>query len=295
MAAEPPLIAVVGETASGKSKLATDIAQEYDGEIIAADSRSVYKEMDIGTSKPSEDARKKIKHHGIDVVHPDETFTAAQFKQLADSAIKQIRDRGKLPILVGGTGLYVDGVLFDYSFAGDFDRRQRSILNNKTIDELVVIAKKKDISVSSEMLKNKRHLVRAIERGGTVSDDRSQPTNTLIIGLKLPRKIIRYNIESRVEAMFRAGLRREVDELVNRYGWSSEAMTGIGYREFKAYYDGKASISKVKRDIIQSTLQLAKRQRTWFKRNPFIEWFDSEDAAKKRIAEFLTASGYTNS
>lgn len=281
------LIAIVGETASGKSALAIEIAKRYKGEIIAADSRTIYKEMDIGTAKPQEDEMEGIKHHGLNLVEPGERYTAAQFKQYCDLKIQDIVSRGKLPILVGGTGLYIDGVLFDYSFGEESSSEERSELNNKSIDELTTISQEMKLDLSGQLLKNKRHLIRMIERDGVTENNTNLAYDALLLGYILPKNVLRKRIEKRVEAMFRKGLRKEYNDLKQKYGTNSEAFTGIGYREFAAWESGNASMSEVKREIVKNTMNLAKRQRTWFKRNPHIQWVESEDEALVKVAQFI--------
>lgn len=263
-----------------------EIARQFNGEIIAADSRTIYKGMNIGTAKPSIDEQKEIPHHCLDLVEPGQKFTVADFKLHACSAIDNISDRGKLSILVGGTGLYVDSVLFDFKFSSQHDSSRRAALQELTDEEL--IKKVMDVGGLHVNIKNRRHMVRFLETGGTNKNDNTIRANTLVLGLKVGRNELRKRIEKRVEIMFKSGLRREVDGLVKRYGWESEALTGIGYREFRPYYDGVASMSEVKRAIAQVTLgRLAKHQRTWFKRNPHIEWFSSKREASRRAEDFL--------
>lgn len=275
---ELPLIVIVGETASGKSSLAHKLALELGGEIICADSRTVYKEMNVGTAKPSQEERAEVQYWGIDLVEPNTVFSAAQFKKYAQEKIAEITSRNHLPIMVGGTGLYIDGVLYDYSFGTKSNSDYRRELDNKSVIELQNIALSKEIELPVGVLKNKRHLVRIIERE-SASDSQELRNNTLIIGLSLNRKSIRYNIEKRVELMFRRGLRKEIDDIVTKYGWESEAMTGIGYREFRGWYDKQLSMGEVKKLIVKNTLHYAKRQRTWFKRNQSIVWFEEADKA----------------
>ena len=283
-----PLIAVVGETASGKSGLAMEIARRFNGEIIAADSRTIYRGMDIGTAKPSRADQEEIPHHMLDTIDPDQIFTAAEFQAKANEIINDIYVRGKLPVIVGGTGLYVDSVLFDYSFNEKGDENERQKLENMHIDELQSYAAEHQIELDHEAVKNKRYLIRMIETRGLKNNDRGHMrTNTLVLGLKLERSKIRKRIEQRVESMFRSGLRTEVDTLQHKYGWDHEALSGIGYREFRAFYENEASMSKVKRDVVQNTLKYAKRQRTWFKRNPAIQWFKEPEDALKAAQVFL--------
>lgn len=275
----------MGETASGKSELAINFAKEHEGEIICADSKTIYKGMDIGTAKPSEENRLAIKHHMMDLVNPDQKFTVADFKHQALKVITDIRLRSKLPIMVGGTGLYVDAVIYDYQFRKAYDAKIRNALEQKNLNELLMIAQNEGYSIS-DLSKNRRHLIRLLESGISSHKDRSQMIdNVIIVGLTIKRSVLRKNIENRVERMFKLGLRKEVDELVRKYGWSHESLTGIGYREFEEYYIRSASISKVKQTIIQHTLKYAKRQRTWFKRNPNIKWCENIDEANKFLVK----------
>lgn len=281
------LIAIVGETASGKSALAIEIAKKINGEIIAADSRTVYRDMNIGTAKPDSFDRQGIVHYGLDLVSPNEKYSAAQFKAYADETILDIQKCGKIPILVGGTGLYVDGVLFGYSFGNESSSGQRSELNNASVEELATIGSEKGLEIDSQTLKNKRHLVRLIEREGVTSDDKKLVYDALIIGVSISRNKLRERIEHRVEGMFRRGLRKEYNELRQKYDLNSEAFTGIGYREFVEAEADNASMMEVKRRIVKNTINLAKRQRTWFKRNPYIHWVEASDDAMKLVDEFL--------
>ncbi len=284
---DKPLVVVVGETASGKSGLAMKIAEAFDGEIIAADSRTIYRGMDIGTAKPSQEEQQTIVQHGLDVVEPGQDYNVADFQRDAKAAIQDISSRNKLPIMVGGTGLYIDSVLFDFDFGKPKNEALRTELSQKNMEELQSLAQQTGLEVSNEMLKNKRHLIRAIETAGAEKGRKELRLNTLVIGVNLTKNQLRKRVVTRVELMFRKGLRKEVDELVDKYGWDNEAMTGIGYREFKDYYDGNISMSKVKETIVRKTMQYAKRQRTWFKRNRQIEWFDSPDKAFDRVGEYL--------
>lgn len=287
-----PLIVIVGQTASGKSSLAHTLAKKYNGEIICADSRTIFEEMDIGTAKPSTQERQEVPYWGLDLIAPNTHYNAAQFKTYAEVKIRDITKRGKLPIMVGGTGLYIDSVLFDYTFGTEKDPEIRRLLDNKTIPELLVIAQNKGLTLPASVLKNKRHLVSAIERGDANVTRQELRNNTLIIGINPERKSIRYNIEQRVDAMFRKGLRKEVEEISIKYGWESEAMTGIGYKEFRQWHDNEISMSQVKKNIVKNTLQYAKRQRTWFKRNQAIEWFETSEDAQERVVQYIEKELY---
>lgn len=282
------LIAIVGETATGKSTLAMRIAERFNGEIINADSWQVYRGMDIGTAKPTPKQQAKIPHHLVDIINPDEDFTAAAYQRLALRTIDTITSNNRLPILVGGTGLYIDSVLFNYSFAPEGASGQRQQLNQRTIPELIDMIKQQNISLQGIDTRNKRRLVRLLETGGRRPSKSLLRPNTLVIGLQAEnRGELRHNIEKRVEVMFRRGLKHEVRELVNLYGWDVEAMKGIGYREFKPYFAGEQSLVKTKQKIVKNTLKLAKKQRTWFKRNRHIQWFSNLNSALETVGVFI--------
>lgn len=281
------LVVVVGETCSGKSALAHLLALGNSGQILCSDSRTVYARMDVGTAKPSAKEREEIHYHLLDIVEPDQTYNAAQFQKDAYSAINKISSNGDLPIMVGGTGLFIDSVLFDFEFGHNVDPAKRTQLNGLSLEELQQQALKIDKNLDSNLLSNKRHLIRLIETGEVKNQDKTLRENTIVVGLNVPRNQLRKRIEQRTELMFKQGLRKEVDELVKAYGWDCEAMTGIGYREFRDYYEGKSSMGAVKNSIVKNTLKYAKRQRTWFKRNPHIKWFDDPNAAKKAVESFL--------
>lgn len=226
MSKVPKLVVIVGETASGKSALALELARRLGGEIICADSTTVRKGVDIGSAKPTPEERLTVPHHMLDLANPDVPFTAAQFKQLAVEAIDAIAGRGKLPIMVGGSGLYVDGVIYDYTFFG---------------------------------------------KGEAVDRDELR-ANTLVLGLKTEREILKARIVERVDEQLAAGLEKEVRGLAERYGWSCEALKAVGYAQWREYFEGTDTLDDTRRKIIKATLDLAKRQRTWFKRNKSIQW-----------------------
>lgn len=275
--AEPmPLLVLVGETASGKSALALKLAQELDGEIICADSWTVRREVDIGTAKPSKEEQALVPHHLLDVVEPDGDFTAAEFKKLAYRAISDISKRGKLPIMVGGTGLYIDSVLYDYSFLLAGDRKAREELNNLSIEQLLKKIAQMELDAGSVDVRNKRRLIRLIETKGAMPTRKKElRPNTLILGIKLSREEVRQRIERRTDQMLKAGLQGEVKQLTDNYGWSCEALKGIGYAQWRDYFEGRETVEEVRQKIIKATLDLAKRQRTWFKRNKSIHWLST--------------------
>jgi tRNA dimethylallyltransferase len=287
MASSAPLLVIVGETASGKSALAMKLAKRFDGEIISADSWTVRRGVDIGTAKPTSEERKQIPHHLLDVVGPDEDFTAAVFKRLTEQVIEDISNRGKLPIMVGGTGLYVDGVLFDYSFLPASDPELRAELNEIAIPELLKGIEARGIELSGVDVRNKRRLIRLIENNGVLPTKHELRQNTLVIGLVMEAEQRRMRIEARIDIMLAAGLEAEVRGLAERYGWDCEALKGIGYAQWKDYVEGRKGLAETRASIIKATLDLAKRQRTWFRRNNCIQWF-STPVNQADVVELVT-------
>jgi tRNA dimethylallyltransferase len=268
-----PLVVIAGPTASGKSAFAMEIAKKYNGELICADSRTVYKGMDIGTAKPSAADQKEIKHHLLDVVEPDQPFTAAQFKELANKAIADITARGKLPIMVGGTGLYIDSVIFDYQFGDPADPDKRAALQEKTVEELQQICLENGYSLP-ENTKNKRHLVRAIELGGIKTQKLKLRPSTLVVAITTERNVLRGRIQKRSQEMALEGVLDEVSRIGEKYSWAGEALTGNIYRIFRPVVEGRLSLQEGLDQFVSSDMQLAKRQVTWLKRNPYVVWGD---------------------
>ncbi len=282
-----PLIVIVGQTASGKSSLALQIAKQHQGEIISADSWSVYKGMDIGTAKPSQTEQTEVAHHLINIVKPDEDYTAGLFQKDVEAVMNQINTRGKLPIIVGGTGLYIDGVIFNFSFMKTSDKTAREQYNLLSIEQLLADIKHKKYDLTGIDVRNKRRLIRVLETEGEIPKRSNLRSNTLVIGIRIDRTKLRKNIEERVELMFKKGLKKEVMEIVKLYGWDCEGMQGIGYKEFKLWNGGQLSMRQTKQRIVRNTLALAKRQKTWFKKNLQIKWVDRDKDAEQLIAKFL--------
>lgn len=270
-----PLLVIVGETASGKSDLAIELAQQLDGEIICADSWTVRREVNIGTAKPTAEQQALVPHHLLDIVAPCEDFTAAVFKRLANAKIKEIAARGKLPIMVGGTGLYIDGVLYDFNFLPAGDREERQLLNELSIEQLLQKINDQGLELGGVDTRNKRRLIRLLETNGAAQQRQPLRLNTLILGLQTERQTLSERISTRVDTMMAAGLEQEVDSLQSRYGWECEALKGVGYSQWQPYFLGQKSadeLAATRQRIIKATLDLAKRQRTWFKRNKSIHW-----------------------
>ena len=269
-----PLIVIVGPTASGKTSLAIQLAKKYRGEIICADSRTVYRGMNIGTAKPSLSERQRVSHWGLDLVDPGDSFSVSQFKDYARQKIKEIRSRGNIPFLVGGTGLYIDSVIFDFQFGAKYSKEKRANLQEMTISELQQYCVNHDVALP-ENSKNKRYLIRAIERAGKKSSGLEVPlSNTIVVGITTDKQLLRQRITDRAKKMFKDGVVEETIGLANNTGWCNEAMTGNVYPIIKKLIEKEIDEDQAIREFIVSDVNLVKRQLTWFRRNPFIEWGD---------------------
>ena len=267
-----PLVVIAGPTASGKTALAIRLAERYDGEIICADSRTIYKGMDIGTAKPSAEEQARVPHWGLDIVEPGERFTVADFKAYAERKIQEIRERDRIPFLVGGTGLYIDAVIFDFQLAPVPDKTLRTQLSLMDVEDLQDYCIKNNISLP-ENKQNKRYLVRAIERKNISIMRRNVPLdNTYVVGITTDRETLRTRIEHRSEQLFTNNVVEEATILGEKYGWNSEAMTGNIYPLVKKYVDRAITESELRRQSAVSDWRLAKRQMTWLRRNPYITW-----------------------
>lgn len=275
------LLAVVGPTASGKSALAINFAKKYRGEVICADSRTIYRGLDIGTAKPTAKEQEGIPHFGLDLVYPDETYSAADFQAYANQKIAEIRRRGNLPILVGGSGLYIDGVLYKYEFGAEADPILRAELEDLSVEEL----QKRIEEAGYEMPENdqnKRYLIRAVEQGGVNRKKQSIGNDTLVIGLNPGRQELGQRIRLRAKQMIDDGALEEVRLIEEDYGWDVPAASGNVYRALRPYIDGSTSnLNECLDKFVTLDLQLAKRQLSWFSRNKSIQWFATAKSAEQ--------------
>jgi tRNA dimethylallyltransferase len=278
MTKQLPLVVIVGPTASGKTGLAIQLAEQVGGEIISADSRAIYRGMDIGTAKPSQEERARIPHWGLDLVEPGEHFSAADFKAYALQKIEEIRGRGHVPFLVGGTGLYVDAVLYDYQFGPQADPILRSELEKLDVFQLQQYCSNHNIKLP-ENAKNRRYLIRAIEQKGLNTSRRHVPiSNSIIVGIATDRDVLRTRIETRSEHLFDDGVVEEATLLGKKYGWDSEAMTGNIYPLARQYLKGALTLDEMQQKFVTLDWRLAKRQLTWLRRNSDIIWLPLDEA-----------------
>lgn len=287
------VIAIIGPTAVGKTALSFSLADHYGTDLISGDAYQIYRHMDIGTAKPTADELAQYRHYLIDIADPDEPYSAAKFCRMAGEAITQINGEGKIPILVGGTGLYVQSLLEGYDFQAsrmtEADKRQAEDKMNSLDKEALkaYIQKETDWEPPDwhELLSNRHRLTRlvsAIEQGEGQSFVRQGKAHDLVydafvIGLRLPREVLYDRIEKRVDIMVEAGWIDEVRRLLD-LGFSpdSQAMKAIGYQELAEYLQGRLPLTEAVRQIKTRTRHFAKRQLTWFKRMPYIHWYDKD-------------------
>lgn len=284
------VIAVVGATASGKTSYAIELAKKINGEIISADSRLVYKGMDIGTAKPTIDEMQEIPHYMIDVVAPEYNYSVGLYVKEAKKHITDIISRGKVPIVVGGTGLYFRVLLENYDLPDvkpDYELRKE--LSSYSYEELLEMLTKLDEKAANSVEKNdKKKLIRYIEiikLAGKPLDlvrgVKEKEFNVEWVGLNFPREILYDRINKRVDLMIEQGLIDETKKLLQKHGRISNITDTIGYREVLSYLDGELSLDEAKDKLKQNTRNYAKRQLTWFRKNEQINWNCYPDRKKK--------------
>lgn len=283
-----PIVAIVGQTATGKSAVAVELAEKLGGEIICADSRTIYKGMDIGTAKPSAEDRRRVVHHGLDLISPDQNYSAYDFQQYALAKIEDIQARGHVPFLVGGSGLYVDGVLYGFDFGPAGGQKARHELSKKTLPELQSLARKIGLDEAYPSFQNPRHLAGAIARGKITLQKKQLPANAFLGAIRLSQQELDARIEWRVDNMIKVGLVDEVRVLIAEYGHDAPGLSAPIYEAMSEYILGNSSLQEAAEQAIANDRQLAKRQLTWFKRNHDISWVQSAEQLKKEVTLFLT-------
>lgn len=295
------LIVILGPTAVGKTALSIQLAQKLQTQIISGDSMLVYKGMNIGTAKPDANEMAEIKHHMIDILSPGADFSVTQFKSLAAGCIRKINEENKIPILAGGTGLYIKSLVEDYCFnktPGDEVYRQslELLAEKKGKQHVHALLEKIDPAAAERLhINDFRRVIRALEvyhvGGETISQEKQATAGELAydvyaIGLNRDRVQLYERINMRVEKMFEAGLVAEVDALLKAgLDKSSQSMQGIGYKEVAAYLAGNLSLLEAKELIKKSTRHFAKRQLTWYRKMPYIHWYDVEQVTENELLQ----------
>jgi tRNA dimethylallyltransferase len=296
------LIVILGSTASGKTEWAIKLAQKFNGEIISADSRQIYRGMDIGTAKPID--KGGIPHYLIDVVNPDEEWTLAQFQKMAKEKIENIQQQSKIPFLVGGTGLYIQAVVDNLEIPKVAPSQAlRKKLEQKSTQELFEDLKRLDLK-TAEIIdsKNRRRLIRALEvriisKASFISAKQIGESlfETLQIGIRISQEKIYKRIDKRVEEQMKQGLESEVRRIYEELSqklpeekiWQLPSMSGIYYQEFKGYFEGKIDLAEVIKLSKLHNRQYARKQMTWFKRDKRIQWVTKFEEAEELIKNFL--------
>lgn len=292
------VIVIVGPTAVGKTRVGIELAKKLDGEIVSADSMQIYRHMNIGTAKPTPDEMQGIPHYMIDIAEPDEEFSVARYKEMALECIKDIAERGKLPIIVGGTGLYVNSVVDNIEFSEIItDRQYREQLEKRAETEGTAVLHEELKDIDSEAAErihphDLRRIVRALEvykftgkpisYHQMVSKQKPSDYDFIMTGLTMERESLYSRINERVDNMISEGLEEEVKDLVkNGVGPKSTAMQGLGYKEMVDYLENKVSYDEVIEIIKRDSRRYAKRQLTWFRRDKRIFWVDMKDGLEK--------------
>jgi len=293
-AKKPKVLVIVGPTASGKTPLGVALAKRLGGEIISADSMQIYKHMSIGTAKVSLDEMQGVPHHLVDCVSPDEEFSVAKYKAAALEAIEAILSRGKLPIIIGGTGLYINSLSLPWDFQkkdSDEKKRWRLTAEAEVIGNKALYERLKSVDpVTAEIVhpNNLNRLIRALEiyelTGKPKSDfdeetkKHSVPYDYIILGLDWDRETLYERINRRVDRMIEEGLIEETKMLIERgYDWNLTAMKAIGYKELKAYLEGESSLAEAVTILKRDSRHYAKRQMTWFRKDKRIQWLKMDE------------------
>jgi len=295
-----PIVIILGPTAVGKTGLSIEIAKRLDAEIISADSMQVYKYMNIGTAKPIEKERQGVPHYLLDVVYPDEDFNVSLYKELADKRIKEVHSRGKLPLIVGGTGLYINSLIYSMNFSEakgstEYRKHLTALVDERGKDwlhnELFLV----DPESAKRLHPNDtRRIIRALEVHHITGKPISNQSNTIygntsdytvtLIGLTMERKTLYERIDRRVDEMISNGLLDEVRWLVERgYGMHLNSMQGLGYKEIIQYLVGRRTLIESIYILKRDTRRFAKRQFTWFRRLPHVNWVDVSDFSDKNV------------
>jgi tRNA dimethylallyltransferase len=298
-----PLILIVGPTAAGKTALSIQLAEHFGGEIVSADSRQIYRGMDIGTAKASPEEQARVPHHLLDVASPDEWYTVAQYQDAALRAIAGIHARGRVPFLVGGSGLYVravaDGLQIPRVPPAPELRAELEREAKRSPEGLYGRLRRLDPDAAACIdPRNVRRVIRALEvcllTGKPISAQQGrQPSSfrSLWIGLTLPRPELYGRIDARVDNMISRGLVEEVRHLAAQdYSWDAPAMTGVGYRQIGAYLRGELTIEESVQEIKRATRRFVRQQYNWFRLDdPRIHWFDSRESMEEQAATLVGA------
>lgn len=296
------IVVITGPTATGKTALAIEIAKKYNGEIISADSMQIYKEMDIGTAKPTKEEQNEVKHHLIDYVEPNSEYSVQQYVEDADKIINNLFKKNKLPIIVGGTGLYIKSLIYPYSFCSaprdeNIRNKYKKLLDDYGKEYIHDLLKEKDFEASCKIHCNDtKRVIRALEiceitgnnKTSLNIEQKTKKYNVVLVALNYPREFLYERINKRVDNMFELGLLQEIEKLINNHklNFDMQSMQAIGYKEFKEYFNNEKPLLEVKELICKNSRNYAKRQITFIKGFENVKWFNPiED--KKAIFKYI--------
>jgi len=297
------VLVITGPTGSGKTKLAIEVAKILDGEIVSADSMQIYKEMNIGTAKPTEYELSQAPHHMVDIIDIGDNFSVADYKEMAVKCIEDIISRGKLPIVVGGTGLYINSIVeeinyFETGESKEFRERLLDIANSKGNEILYQELVEKDPEAAQRIhINDLKRIIRALEvyefskttitQQQKESKENEKKYDYIIIGLTTERSILYERINKRVDLMFEDGLLEEAKNIIAKSDSLGTSYQAIGYKELKKYFDGEQSLDEAKEIIKRESRRYAKRQLTWFRRNENINWLDIQNGIQQNTEKVL--------
>ena len=300
---KPKVIVICGPTASGKTALSIELAKKINGEIVSCDSMQIYKDMDIGTAKPTIEEMQGIKHYMLDFVSPDERYSVADYKKQANQAIREIIEKGKVPIVVGGTGLYVDSLIYEIEYQDiEFDEKYRKQLEERSKKEGLEVlyneAKKIDPEAITKISPNdKKRILRILEiynatgKNKTEQEKESRKNEVefdyKVYAISWDREKLYDRINQRVDIMIDQGLIEEVQKIYSKYNKFPTAMQGLGYKEVLEYLEGKCNKQEMIDKIKQETRRYAKRQLTWFRKNKQTIWLDGQEKIQNNIEIIL--------
>ena len=294
------VIVIVGPTASGKTSLSIELAKKIDGEIVSCDSMQIYKDMNIGSAKPTVEEMQGIKHYMIDIMEPNERFSVAEYKTKAEQAIEEIIAKGKTPIVVGGTGLYADSLIYGIEYPQiEFDEEYRNYLeecanNENGLKKLYNEAKNIDSEAIKKIsINDKKRIIRILEIYHSTGKTKTQleqesrkngaKYDFIVFALNMDREILYDRIDKRVDAMIESGLIDEVKNLLSKYNTFPTAMQGLGYKEVAQYLQGILTREEMIEKIKQETRKYAKRQLTWFRKNKQITWLNALESSETNV------------
>ena len=299
------VVAIIGPTAVGKTKLSVELAKIINAEIISGDSMQIYRGMDIGTAKIKKEEMAGIPHHLLNIKNPDESFSVAEFQSSVRKLIHEITDRGKIPMIVGGTGLYIQSVIYDYQFTQTpsdhaYRAKLERVVNESGIDPLYKQLQRIDPQSAERIHPNNiRRVIRALEvyycTGKAFSDYQIANENKLIydvalVGLTMERNLLYKRINKRVDLMFAEGLIKEVKSLYEKGIKDCQSIQAIGYKELYDYFEGKIPLDESVQQLKQNSRRYAKRQFTWFRNKMDVKWYDMTDLTlfQEKLAEIYT-------